>query len=967
MAEILKPPVSLGDVIKNEQEADTPNPTVQLEDVLDVEQKQIKEVRKKRGKELKQGKHRDPEAAPAVEQEWQTRDKKWVDTIKNAHEMNLVGLAFSGGGIRSASFNLGVLQALADLKLLCRVDYLSTVSGGGYIGSWLAAWTKRAKSFAKVQEEISTHHVNLKDDKEQPPVRFLRVFSNYLTPTLGFFSGDTWAMIAIYLRNLLLNQTVILALVATILLLPRMVKMFTVVVLIQSWIGYGLMPAVVVLLLLLALWTILKNMGYLDLWDGKVAPRSTEQKWILFTVCAPIFVTTVIVALWLACPRPCWYEKAASWLPKNQLFPYQNAVLIGVIVYSALWGLASLGSMIFGKRIEVTETLPRPRHPWDKTIKIGAMLCAGALAGWLFALLSSYPAHQALWQDPKIVLSLGVPLVVGVFLLTGVLHIGLMGTLFQDWKREWWGRLGGWLLIFACTWLALFWLALCFPEFISSHTELLSGWKAWAIKTMTPAWILSTIGAVLAGNSKATGKPGTTSWLDLAIKFGPYIFIAGLLCWTSYGIDCLPGINGSSNGPLYITLLICAGVTALIAWRVDINQFSMHMFYRNRLVGCFLGASNGVGSPNEERSPNRFTGFDPGDDMALKDLRWDAKDRHGKPDPYDGPYPVLNASLNLVKGKDLAWQERKAESFVMTPHYCGYDVWLEEQDSPLLTKHREPSQQLERFGYRPTEEYAFPFPFHGPNLGLAMAISGAAASPNMGYYSSAPVGFLMTVFNVRMGQWLGNPRNRRTSGRATPIFGLWCLLNELFGGANDEAAYVYLSDGGLFDNMGLYELVKRRCGLIILCDAEADEEYKFSGLGNAIRKCRIDLGIDIDLDTSAIVPDKTSGLSKQHYAVGTIHYGYVDIKAPTGTIIYFKTSLTGNESADVRNYKKAHTLFPHESTVNQWFSESQFESYRQLGYQAVYSSIRNTPPAPIKSPEKPLRTHFKNFGAKIKI
>jgi hypothetical protein len=405
---------------------------------------------------------------------------------------------------------------------------------------------------------------------------------------------------------------------------------------------------------------------------------------------------------------------------------------------------------------------------------------------------------------------------------------------------------------------------------------------------------------------------------------------------------------------LYYALAVCAAVALLMAWRVDINQFSMHMFYSNRLVSCFLGASN------EERSPNRFTGYDSKDDIPLKDLRWNADV------PYDGPYPVLNASLNLVKGKDLAWQERKAESFVMTPLYCGYDVWLEEQDSPMLKHDRGSSPKLELYGYRPTEEYAFPPPwFHGLNLGLAMAISGAAASPNMGYYSSTPVAFLMTVFNVRLGQWLGNPRHRKTSGRATPIFGLKCLINELLGGTNDEAAYVYLSDGGHFDNMGLYELVKRRCGLIILCDAEEDKDYKFSGLGSAIRKCRIDLGIGIDLDTSAIVPDKNCGWSKQHYAVGTIHYENADKEAPLGTIIYFKASLTGNESADVRNYKKEHASFPHESTIDQWFSESQFESYRQLGYQAVFSFIRSTPITSDVPPENELHAIFEDYGFEV--
>jgi hypothetical protein len=933
--------------------ADIQIPPVQLEDVLEKEQEQIAAVRKIRDKEFDQGDKRKPEAAPPPpiaetepedKPEWQKGATKWVHVIKNAHKMNLVGLAFSGGGIRSASFNLGVLQALADLKLLCRVDYLSTVSGGGYIGSWLAAWIKRAKSFAKVQEDISTHRVHLKDDKEQPPVRFLRVFSNYLTPNLGIFSGDTWAMISIYIRNLLLNQTVILALVAAFLLLPRAAKMLSREALGLSWIGYGLMIAEAVLLLV-AFLMILINLGYLESLKVKRTPRTTEQKWILLLVSAPLYAAAIA---------------AASWLTNHQLPSYGYTVSMGAIAYCVIWGLASLGGMIFGERTEETKAIPLLRRVDISLIKIGATLGAGALAGGLFALLYLFPA---IWHDPKYELTFGVPLVAGIYLLTGVLHIGLMGTVFHDWKREWWGRLGGWLLIISITWVTIFWVALCFPDFIEKSKLASKFWTYLATTCLTPAWILSTIGTVLAGQSKATGKPGTTNWLDVAIKFGPYIFIAGLLCWVSYGMNCLLATY-CGWWPKMIFAAAVVVVLLIMAWRVDINQFSMHMFYRNRLVSCFLGASH------EDRSPNRFTGFDPGDDMALKDLRWDATNQKGKLDPYDGPYPVLNASLNLVKGKDLAWQERKAESFVMTPHYCGYDVWLEEQDSPMLMKHREPSKTLERYGYRPTEFYAFPIyipQYHGPNLGLAMAISGAAASPNMGYHSSTPVAFLMTVFNVRLGQWLGNPRNRVTSGRATPIFGLGCLINELLGGTNDDAAYVYLSDGGHFDNMGLYELVKRRCGLIILCDAEADSDYTFEGLGNAIRKCRIDLGIDIDLDTSAIAPDKTSGQSTQHYAVGTIHYEYADINAPTGTIIYFKASLTGNESADVRNYKKEHDAFPHESTVDQWFSESQFESYRQLGYEAVYYSIRGTSPVPLKPKEKPLRAHFKNFGVKLNI
>jgi len=978
-----------------------PNPAP-LETVLEQEQTQINAIRDLRntnGKEFCKGKLRKvvqpsplplPGSEPTLcnEQKWQTRasDQKWRDVIESAHKGNLVGLAFSGGGIRSATFNLGVLQALADLKLLYRIDYLSTVSGGGYIGGWLAAWTKRLKSFAKVQNRLSTNRVHHEEDMEPTPIRFLRMFSNYLTPRLGLFSGDAWTMGAIYLRNLLLNLTVVLAIVATWLLLTRVVQRWALAANCTPGVDLGLRLAVAVLLLI-AFLLILINMGYLDSLDkkqcGKGAPHLTEQSWILLAVCAPLFAAAILAALW-----PTVRLQGAG---GNQPISYLEALITAASAYGCLWLVATLGGQAYrawlaewfsgiadkianlrgryrpqpkpkntgtaaGSPVQNTpQTSDRSKELWTGMI---TALGAGLLAGCLYTLLSRL---TVCWQMRN-VLTVGVPLVVGIFILAGVLHIGLMGVLFQDWKREWWGRLGGWLLLSGIAWFAIFWMALCFPDFIRNDEPT---WKTIAAKYLTPAWVLSTAGSVLAGKSSASGKPGTQTWVDVVAKVGPYVFMGGLLCWVSWGIDSIL----RDNDRVYTALIVCALVALVMAWRVDINQFSMHLFYRNRLVRCYLGASN------EGRSPNRFTGFDPGDDIPLKDFTPQA------PDPYDGPYPVLNASLNLVKGKDLAWQERKAESFVMTPCYCGYDVWLEEQDSPMLMRERPMTDKelsesddkakvqaqatheklvkrigtwvqpklrrllrnLDRFGYRPTGDYAFPFPYHGPNLGLAMAISGAAASPNMGYYSSAPVAFLMTVFNVRLGQWMGNPRHRRTWRRPTPQLGLSCLLRELFAGTDDEAAYVYLSDGGHFENLGLYELVKRRCGLIIVCDAEADSPYEFGGLGNAIRKCRIDLGVDIKLDVSEISPAKSARISKKHYAVGEIHYENADLKAPVGTLVYFKASLTGDEPTDVTNYKKRNTSFPHESTVDQWFSESQFESYRQLGYHAVWSSIRATP------------------------
>lgn len=142
------------------------------------------------------------------------------DVSQKADAMKLIGLAFSGGGIRSATFNLGILQALAELKLLKQFDYLSTVSGGGYIGSWLAAWISREKSIDAVQTKLSSRTTTGSKNEEHRPVFFLRQYSNYLTPRAGMFSGDTWAAISTYLRNLMLNFGVFFPLFLVILLLP---------------------------------------------------------------------------------------------------------------------------------------------------------------------------------------------------------------------------------------------------------------------------------------------------------------------------------------------------------------------------------------------------------------------------------------------------------------------------------------------------------------------------------------------------------------------------------------------------------------------------------------------------------------------------------------------------------------------------------------------------------------------------
>jgi hypothetical protein len=171
----------------------------------------------------------------------------------------------------------------------------------------------------------------------------------------------------------------------------------------------------------------------------------------------------------------------------------------------------------------------------------------------------------------------------------------------------------------------------------------------------------------------------------------------------------------------------------------------------------------------------------------------------------------------------------------------------------------------------------------GISLGTAMAISGAAASPNMGYHSSAGVTFLMALFNVRLGWWLGNPGKE---GEATfrydgPQTAVVPLLQETFGLTTDDQPYVYLSDGGHFENLGLYEMVRRRCRFIVISDAGCDPPFAFEDLGNAARKIELDLGVPIrfrGLESLRGRPSDGSniGPGAPYHPVGDIDYPSAD-------------------------------------------------------------------------------------------
>ena len=297
------------------------------------------------------------------------------------------------------------------------------------------------------------------------------------------------------------------------------------------------------------------------------------------------------------------------------------------------------------------------------------------------------------------------------------------------------------------------------------------------------------------------------------------------------------------------------------------------------------------------------------------------------------PLHVVNVTLNLAGGDKLEWQDRKAESFTISPLHSG-SYWL---------------------GYRDSEHYGGA---DGISLATSAAISGAAASPNMGYMMSSPVvRFIMTLFNVRLGFWLGNPREA-TFDRDSPAYSVIPIFEEALGMTNDKSSYVYLSDGGHFDNFGLYEMILRRCRFIVVSDASTDPDYCFESLAYAIRQVRVDFGVPIEF-RKGMQFGKTPNSENRYCAIADVRYscadkpgGKLDDKpdpAYDGVLIYLKPSLDGSEPADVLNFHEGDKAFPQDTIVDQWFGEAQFESYRILGSHMVgkissYSVDKNLHP-----------------------
>ena len=829
-------------------------------------------------------------------------------------------LCLSGGGIRSATFGLGILQGLARLSLLKQFDYLSTVSGGGYIGSWLTAWIHRhPDGVTGVTNELRRPPLDAQDP-DPKPLKWLRQYSNYLSPRLGLMSVDSWTLLGTYLRNVTLNWLVLVPLLATALMIPRLM-----VSLVRGTASdLGLPNSLATSMLVVGLLVAILALTYLHVNRPSLEPlrshiiwkRFERQQWFLIGGLTPLFVAALLLTTAYA-----WYRNAGGQFDRLTLGGLDSRgtfVLGGAAIHGTGWLLSVLSLRRW-----------RDGSRW-LGVELLMILWSGALGGLLvWSVLAETPSTIPVADFAEWYACFALPGFLAMFLLTATVFVGIASRYTDDHDREWWGRSGAWVLIAGTTWSAIGSLVVFGPGLMSYMPTLVASLGG----------LSGFLSLVLGFSSKTTAtskaKPTLVDLvLDRAVRLAAPLFIACLLTlMTLFTSVLLKGLAGAHlltvfepsaiglrvpsdawghavilhNSPpwllveLALSFITLAGAMSLV---ININKFSLHSIYRNRLIRAYLGASR-LPEYREERRPNLFTGFDPDDNVQLHQLA-------PANQPVKKPFHIVNIALNLVRGENLAWQQRKAQSFTASPLFCG--SW--------------------NLGYRRAEQYGANGQIHKAiTLGTAMAISGAAASPNMGYHSAPAVTFLLAFFNMRLGWWLGNPgpAGHGTFDRSCPRIAVRPLLAETFGLTDAANPYVYVSDGGHFENLGLYEMVLRRCHCIVVSDASCDTARSFIDLGNAIRKIRIDLGVDIEINSELLQLQAGNRLSRAHYALGIIRYDRVDRDASPGLLIYLKPSLTGNEPADVTEYASCHDEFPHEPTADQFFDESQFESYRALG------------------------------------
>ncbi|MDM0111116.1 patatin-like phospholipase family protein [Variovorax sp. J22R133] len=788
------------------------------------------------------------------------------------------GLALSGGGIRSATFCLGVLRALAHTSTFRRFDLLSTVSGGGYIGAMLGRF------FSRAPRDGGGKEVEKQFGEADNPwfLWWLRANGRYLIP---HGAKDTTFAVALFIRNLFAVHFE-LGLLAVLL-------------------GLALSG-----LDLLGWWVLA--------WLGFVVPTP------LFPALQglpPWFITTFPVA-WLALPV---------------------IALIGAARASAYWSVLWVSS---GKRL-----LPA----WLLGFALTAILIG--LYWWLPVGIGPVgrAPRQIIWIATSVLLILwlcSVPICIRYLkkVLPGDPHpadsarTNLTQALARTFRVFSIVALAG--IVDRCAWFIAFEMQAVF-ELGQAELGL---WLAIAA---------AVIRAVVPMTSKLLpGATGTASVLMVGRVLG--YLLTFLLCvwWVSLvqtavlGAAFVGGIDG-------VSYLSAAGILFLIAAPAVVyvirsgsnvqflNLSSLHAFYRARLVRSYLGAANGdrfdkeagplaaLGTvhpvPKEKRGHRRVDDVEFDDDISISDYQ---------PQASGGPVHILSACVNQTRDPRGGLFNQDRRGLNLSVASGGYKKVSQGDWEPM------------------PKETAL-------TLGTWMAVSGAAFAPGLGAATRGGISALATFAGVRLGFWWDKATRENSTNKARFCAKSAGMVSETFGHfEGTEGDDWFLTDGGHFENTAAYALLAERAEVIVLADCGADPQYAFEDLENLVRKARIDFQAEIlfcrrpdaqpaerpaqdvsmPLATAArsdalkawpvlskfgSLNDLASSNSSACLALATITY--CGEKRSTGILIVIKPNLCSGLPVDLVNFKEQHPDFPQETTVDQFFSEAQWESYYHLG------------------------------------
>ena len=930
----------------------------------------------------------------------------------------VTALCLSGGGIRSAAFCLGVIQVLAGRKLLQEFDYLSTVSGGGFIGAWLVrslaalsegrleedadvprSGTGQPTETGKLEKDRAAFFEGLNGSRCEQVTR-LRRFTNYLTPRPGLASADTWTAVLLWGRNTLVNWAVFLPLSLAVAAVA--VAWFTFVCDVTSGEPLrsgALMAAEVVGLACFAAMvfsTLIRapNHGHPDRdWVSADPERfgpdgARIRSWIIWPAVGWCFLASVVAASLANVPATsrefalvfpsAALENVSTRRPHDLApLPYHDrakspsgpvgepfraladrfwdfaalpsaAWVISILAYCVAWiwvteccdygdstegdGTATSGgptpkSMEVGARSRKRhrETFLRNFVPW----------VVSSLASSSLLLLGILVSAQ---RESILLLAFVGPLwVAGTEVIRSTCYVAIRrDTLRGELDREWLARINASKLVYVTVAMAVGSAAVVLPTFFAAPS------LAVGLVASGP------LSAVLGRSARTSLEPsklvaGIKAHLTPALACAALAFAALLLAACGiivtraiWALTVAAPFVASGERHVVVTgaaILVAAAATVLalvLGHCVDLGNYSMHAVYRNRLVRAFLGTAR----PQSHSRPDLYTGFDGNDDTRVAHTFDPTRSRK--------LFPVINIAANATSGGDAARAERKAASFTVTPLSCGWFSPDRTAVTPSYVDTKRFDGREQESGPRDDQE--------GITLGRAMALSGAAVSPNMGYHSSPLVAFVMTLFNVRLGAWLPNPaydskpESLRDGRRANEVK---LLLQELFGASDLKSEYVYLSDGGHFDNLGLYEMLRRRCSSIIIVDAAQDGAYGFEDLGRTLTKAFVDFGIKVDLEETIDVGNKSTpmkgGLAQVTYPArkgGPESTLAAEDKSKTGFMLYLKPWMPDGVPVELRAFKARRDGFPHDVTANQFFAESDFESYRRLGEHLASQVLR---------------------------